>query len=538
LGWIFDTSCDGGAARAATPSQEGPSITISSPVAGTVWLTENINPISYAMSSPSGVQANKTALFYSRNSGASYTMIAADQPTNETYSWTAPATLESASMEIKVVGRDGFGQLGTKESGVFLMDAYPPTVEVIQPVGGETIGGTYLIRWGASDTLGLPALPISLYYSTDSGSNWSLITAGIANTGSYNWTISAPNSDKARIKVTVRDLASRESSARSAGDFTIEQNAPTVVSVAPADGATNVQPTTEVIVAFSKAMSRQTVQDVFALTGTATVSGTFSWSSDSKQVNFKPSTFLARNATYTVAIGGSAADSTGISLGTGFSSAFTTAKENLTIVIKANNAAIQNNDYIPARPSFRASVTNDISIEPTSLKLYVDGSPVLPFTVANSPLDYVMIYQPAGELEDESVMKHTVSAEAQDISGTRAGKTISGLKVTAKGSGAGLVGAASVYPATFSVARDKEATIAYNLNQDGDIQFIIFSSSGEPIWSRRFASGTNGAMAGYNAVVFNGLSDTAGTALGNGIYAFRIISGGKVIGKGHIVIYD
>jgi hypothetical protein len=208
------------------------------------------------------------------------------------------------------------------------------------------------------------------------------------------------------------------------------------------------------------------------------------------------------------------------------------------VTVKANNADIINNDYIPVRPSFRANITNDISIEASSLKMRLDGALVTPFTVANSDRDYTLIYQPTGDLEDETVGRHTISVEASDVEGGAVAKIISGLKVAAAGVGTRLDGPLTVYPASFSPARDRTMTIAYTLNQESAIALMIFGPSGETVWSRRFPAGTNGAMAGYNAVAFEGVADVGGTALGNGIYAVRIISGGKVIGKGHLVIYD
>lgn len=535
--WKIDASSESGVASATTPTQEGPVINISVPTAGVKWRTEDVHPLVFSMSSVNGVKANSAALLYSRNSGTNYSLIAADQPTNESYSWSAPATLESASMEIKVVAKDGFGQPGTAESGIFLLDAYPPTVEVIAPNGGERVGAVYPIRWSASDTVALAAAPIAIQFSSDGGSSWSTVASGLTNTGTYEWTVPSVATTSGRIRISAVDQVTREATALSAANFTIDVERPTVTAIVPAGSATNVPTTAEVIVTFSKEMSREAAQNAFTLTAVATAAGAFSWSSDGQTLTFTPAAILARSGSYTVAIGAGAVDLIGNSLAP-FSSTFTTVAGKLAASLKANNSDLRSGDYVMKRPTFKANITDDVSLEASSLKMHLDGALVNPYVVANSDRDYTLIFQPAGELEDETVMVHSISVEANDIEGGSLNKVVTGLKVVAAGSSTALVGAVSIYPTTYSIARDVTTTVAYNLNQDADVNLIIFGPAGEPVWNRRYATGTNGGMAGYNAIAFNGLSDTSGLALGNGIYVFRIMAGGKVIGKGHIVIYD
>ncbi|MFA5114129.1 MAG: Ig-like domain-containing protein [Candidatus Margulisiibacteriota bacterium] len=537
--WKIDASSESGVASATTPTQEGPTVTVTNPVAGGKYKTENIpaTPIVFAMGGPNGVQANSASIYYSLNGGTDYILIDTSVPTNEPYYINTVPTFESANMRIKVTGLDGYGQLGTGESGAFLLDARPPTAEVIAPNGGERVGATYPIRWSASDTVGLAAAPITIQFSSDGGGSWSTVASGLTNTGTYEWTVPSLATTSGRIRVSAVDQVTREATAISAADFTIDVVRPTVTAIVPAGSATNVPTTAEVIVTFSKEMSREAAQNAFTLTAVATAAGAFSWSSDGQTMTFTPAAILARSGNYTVTIGPGAVDLIGNSL-TAFSSTFTTVAGKLAASLKANNADLRNGDYVMKRPTFKANITDDVSLEASSLKMHLDGALVNPYIVANSDRDYTLIFQPAGELEDETVMAHSISVEANDIEGGSLNKLVTGLKVVAAGSSTALVGAVSVYPTTYSIARDVTTTVAYNLNQDADVNLVIFGPAGEPVWNRRYATGTNGGMAGYNAIAFNGLSDTSGLALGNGIYVFRIMAGGKVIGKGHIVIYD
>jgi hypothetical protein len=71
-----------------------------------------------------------------------------------------------------------------------------------------------------------------------------------------------------------------------------------------------------------------------------------------------------------------------------------------------------------------------------------------------------------------------------------------------------------------------------------ETQVYMVGMGGEPVWSRHYTSGDTGAQAGTNAIKFNGISDLTGKPLGNGIYVYKIISNGQVLGKGYVVVYQ
>jgi len=105
-------------------------------------------------------------------------------------------------------------------------DDVPPTVEVIRPDGSETInsGSYYGIAWTATDEgSGLGLSPITLRFSTNEGSSWSLIAGGLANTGAYSWLVPLVATDltACRIKVEAPDLAGNLGSDQSNTNFTV-----------------------------------------------------------------------------------------------------------------------------------------------------------------------------------------------------------------------------------------------------------------------------------------------------------------------------
>jgi hypothetical protein len=102
-------------------------------------------------------------------------------------------------------------------------DTTPPSVEVIDPNGGEVIvgggGSTYDILWDSSDNVGVVATHI--LFSTDSGTSYPDTIASGALTSPYNWDVPDIDSGTCRIKVVCADAESNEGSDESDADFEI-----------------------------------------------------------------------------------------------------------------------------------------------------------------------------------------------------------------------------------------------------------------------------------------------------------------------------
>jgi len=136
------------------------------------------------------------------------------------------------------------------------------------------------------------------------------------------------------------------------------------------------------------------------------------------------------------------------------------------------------------------------------------------------------------------VTTHTIRVWARDYTGNESTREVTGLKVSyaeAEMSEPPVTSSPTLSPKPDGSA---EITIAYNLNQDVNSAIYMVSIGGEMVWTRHFSAGEMGGQAGYNTVSFNGISDISGLPLGNGIYVYKIVAEGRVIGKGHIVIYD
>ena len=120
--------------------------------------------------------------------------------------------------------------IGTVASVV--IDNSPPSVAVTSPNGTETwvYQTTRPVTWSATD-LGGGVATLDLDYSTDGGSNWTPIVAGVTNTGSYSWPVPNAPTTNALVRVTARDIHGNSSTDASDAAFTILSNSAPVLGV-------------------------------------------------------------------------------------------------------------------------------------------------------------------------------------------------------------------------------------------------------------------------------------------------------------------
>jgi hypothetical protein len=104
----------------------------------------------------------------------------------------------------------------------FTTGSQPPTALVVHPNGGETlnIGEPDTLRWDATDDIGV--VSVDLYLSrTGLEGSYETIATGLANTGSYAWTVTGPASVDAFLKVVAYDAQGNSGEDVSDAAFTI-----------------------------------------------------------------------------------------------------------------------------------------------------------------------------------------------------------------------------------------------------------------------------------------------------------------------------
>ena len=107
-------------------------------------------------------------------------------------------------------------------AAVVHVDHAPPAVTVTAPNGGQfwAVASPQTITWTATDDAGVA--DVDLAYSTDGGATYpDTIATGIANSGSYGWTVPNAPSPAVRVRVTAHDVNGNSAGDGSDADFTI-----------------------------------------------------------------------------------------------------------------------------------------------------------------------------------------------------------------------------------------------------------------------------------------------------------------------------
>ncbi len=166
-------------------------IRVTSPNGGESLGAQSTHDITWS-SSGSG---NYVKIEYSTDNGINWIEITAETENDGSHPWTIP-NIDSSECLVRIGETDG--DPSDTSDGVFSIDPIP-TIEVTAPNGGETwqVASQQTITWTAIGTAG----NVKIEYSTDSGDNWTEITASTENDGSYPWTVPYTVSTQCLVRV-------------------------------------------------------------------------------------------------------------------------------------------------------------------------------------------------------------------------------------------------------------------------------------------------------------------------------------------------
>ena len=115
------------------------------------------------------------------------------------------------------------GEWGHRRDIEITLDGQPPEISLTRPNGGEIFSG------GTEETISWETTPgndpidsVNLWYRTDNDALWRTIESGIADTGSFTWTVPNVHSSHCMVRVRVRDTSGRIAEDVSDHVFTIE----------------------------------------------------------------------------------------------------------------------------------------------------------------------------------------------------------------------------------------------------------------------------------------------------------------------------
>lgn len=137
--------------------------------------------------------------------GASVTVTATPSPGWAFDGWTGDTTTAGNPLALTLVSARTFA--------AHFVDVTAPTVDLLLPTGGESwdMGSPATIQWSATDNAGVDSVDIDFSTSGTSGP-WYGIAHGLANTGSYSWTVQPPATQDGFVRITARDAAGNASS--------------------------------------------------------------------------------------------------------------------------------------------------------------------------------------------------------------------------------------------------------------------------------------------------------------------------------------
>jgi hypothetical protein len=208
------------------PDTLDPTVTVTVPNGGEEWTVGEMHEITWIAEDDMGISSD--SLFYSIDNGGNWECIACHPGDPESHEWTIPHT-PSAECLVRVVVYDGGDNSAVDESdAVFAIaaDMAPPTVEVVEPNGGESWGTFewHTIRWVADDNVEVVA--DSVYYSTTAGADWVFIASHTGNPGSHSWQVPNTPSAECLVRVKVCDASENWTEDVSDDTFAIVYQAP------------------------------------------------------------------------------------------------------------------------------------------------------------------------------------------------------------------------------------------------------------------------------------------------------------------------
>ncbi len=186
-------------------------VTISQPVGGENWMAGHSYQL--AWTATSGIRV--ISMEYTDDDGATWNVIRSAYPANyNSYYWYIPNGVWGNNIKIRMY--DAATGIGKTHMSNPISIA---TLQIQSPLNGAIYkwGDNVVINWAASSNVG----NVSVEYSTDGGSTYTLIQDNIAaSAGTYTWIV--PNGlSSDQMKIRVRDESNSDFSNTNPGYFTV-----------------------------------------------------------------------------------------------------------------------------------------------------------------------------------------------------------------------------------------------------------------------------------------------------------------------------
>ena len=473
------------------------------------------------------IKPSSTTLEVSLNNGATWANIVSWRNASP-YSWTVTAETTTEA-KIRVTAQDTSGNVGTGTGGKFVIDSTAPSVTATVPQNGEknvSVATNIIITF--SETMETSTVVVTMEPKVGWAKSWNASStqvtfdpaSSLIGGQTYRTTIEAGAKDKVG-----NTMASSYSFTFEAQDVT-----PPLVTVEAPNG--------------SEVLSGGSYYDIKwkAADDSGIKSGgvTISYSLNSGSIWTQIISGLSNTGSHMWNVPLVSSSNCRVKV---------EAEDNVGLI----GSDISNNNFtiiLPAAPTLEVTINgrmfldddvlppdklNTINIKAldagvVNMEMWLDGMSVplsgpvgIPpewsgtfiVTPDSSPLHELTFYAYSGALGGAYI-----TLEAQVITG--------GVKV---------VGIPLNYPNPFKPMAGGTTKIQYTLTDDSNVTLILFDITGQEVKRMAFTAGGNGGKAGINMIEWDGKS-LFGEVVGNGMYIYKIISGGSTIGTGKLVVRD
>ncbi|NQU18442.1 MAG: T9SS type A sorting domain-containing protein [Candidatus Saganbacteria bacterium] len=213
--------------------------------------------------------------------------------------------------------------------------------------------------------------------------------------------------------------------------------------------------------------------------------------------------------------------------------ALTVNAEGPKIEVKIKEKALENDIVVSPTDNLSVTISDQFGIDNNSIQVLVNGKPQAKSKVVSKDTSGKTVALSSKLSLSEGT--HSIKITAKDALGKENSVSFTGIK--AYSGNVRLLAKPMNYPNPFKPSSGAGTTINYTLSDNANIKIMIFDIGGRMVWQNSYPSGSSGGSVGENEVLWYGKS-AASEILGNGVYLYTVTSGGKLLDRGEIAIFE
>src|ERR1039458_6471256 len=425
--------CNTGANQGTNPGLTPPTVISVAPVAGAAGVCPNT-----ILTATFSVAMNSTSI-----NGATFTLtgpgttpvagVVTYDASSKTATFTPSSPLALSTLYTATITTGATDEVGVALASNFVWTfttgsnpCVPPTViSVTPPNGAAGVCPNTLVTASFSEAMNPATINTTTFTLTGPGTT--PVTGVVTYAGSTaTFTPSSPLALSTLYTATIttgaQDLNGNPLASNFVWSFSTSSTAcaPTVISVAPPDGASGICPNSVVVATFSEAMNPATINTTtFTLTGPGTTPVTGVVTYVASTATFTPSGPLALSTLYTATITTGAQNLNGNALASNYVWTFTTASEPcapptvISVAPPNGSSGICPSTLVVATFS---EAMNPATINTATFTLAASGTPVAG-TVTYVVSSYVATFTPTIPLALDTLYTATITTGPQDLNG-------------------------------------------------------------------------------------------------------------------------